>query len=175
MPLIVNHTECSVTVLHRIGNDAQREQIVDLVEPDLLPLHLLENGVSPLHAAFHSGRDAFARQVHFHLVAHLVQELFILLALRFDFAHQFGGSVRLQILKRKILQLSADFAHSEAVRDGRVDFQRLLRDALLAVARQKLQSPHVVQPVRQLDDDDANVVHHGEQHLADALGLPFLA
>ena len=34
---------------------------------------------------------------------------------------------------------------------------------------------HVVQPVRQLHDDDADVVHHRQQHLAHALGLPLLA
>ncbi len=61
------------------------------------------------------------------------------------------------------------------MRDGCVDFERLLRDALPAIGRQELQSAHVVQPVSQLDDDDANIVHHGEQHLADAFGLAFLA
>ena len=81
----------------------------------------------------------------------------------------------LQILEGEILQFAADFAHSEAMRDGRVDFERFLRDALLALARQQLESAHVVQPVGQLDDDDADIVDHGQQHLADALGLPFLA
>ncbi len=32
-----------------------------------------------------------------------------------------------------------------------------------------------MQPVRQLHDDDADIVHHREQHLADAFGLPLLA
>ena len=61
------------------------------------------------------------------------------------------------------------------MRDGRVDLGRLLRDAQLALARQRVQRPHVVQPVRQLHDDDADIVHHREQHLAHALGLPLLA
>ena len=34
---------------------------------------------------------------------------------------------------------------------------------------------HVVQPVGELDQDDADVVHHGEQHLAEVLRLPLLA
>ena len=32
-----------------------------------------------------------------------------------------------------------------------------------------LQGAHVVEAVRQLDEDDANVLRHGEEHLADAL------
>ena len=40
---------------------------------------------------------------------------------------------------------------------------------------QVVQRPHVVQPVGQLDEDDPDVVHHRQQHLAEALGLPLLA
>ena len=35
--------------------------------------------------------------------------------------------------------------------------------------------PHVVQAVGQLDDDDADVLDHREQHLAEALGLAVFA
>ena len=45
----------------------------------------------------------------------------------------------------------------------------------LSLAGRRAERAHVVQAVRQLDDDHANVVDHGQQHLADALGLPFLA
>ena len=41
-----------------------------------------------------------------------------------------GGGLRLQVLERQILQLAADFAHAEAVRDGRVDLHGLPGDAL---------------------------------------------
>ena len=37
-----------------------------------------------------------------------------------------------------------------------------------------LERAHVVQPVGQLDQDDADVVHHREHHLAEALGLLLL-
>ena len=38
-----------------------------------------------------------------------------------------------------------------------------------------LEGAHVVQAVGQLDDDDADVGDHGQQHLADVLGLVLLA
>jgi hypothetical protein len=51
----------------------------------------------------------------------------------------------------------------------------LLGDLDPPLLRQVMQRPHVVQPVGQLDEDDADVVHHGEQHLAEVLRLPLLA
>ena len=62
MPLVVNHAQRRVAVLHRIGDDAHGEQIVDLIERDLLALQFLEHRIGALHAAFDAGRNAFARQ-----------------------------------------------------------------------------------------------------------------
>ena len=59
--------------------------------------------------------------------------------------------------------------------DGRVDFLGFARDLRLAVGRQMLQRAHVVQAVGQLDEHHADVVDHGQDHLADALGLGFFA
>ena len=53
------------------------------------------------------------------------------------------------------------------MRDGRVDFQRLARLEDAAVFFQRRQGAHVVQAVGQLDDDDADILTHGNEHLAD--------
>ena len=63
----------------------------------------------------------------------------------------------------------------EAVGDRRVDVARLLRDLDAALLRQVVQRPHVVEPVGELHQDDADVVHHRQQHLAEVLRLPLLA
>ena len=42
---------------------------------------------------------------------------------------------------------------------------------VLPLRREKLQRAHVVQTVGQLDEDDADVVHHGQHHLAHVFGL----
>ena len=82
---------------------------------------------------------------------------------------------RLEVLERQLLQLVLDLAHAEPVGDRRVDVARLLRDLDPPLLRQVVQRPHVVQPVGELDEDDADVVHHREQHLAEVLRLPLLA
>ena len=76
-PLVVDHAQRGVAVLHRIGDDAQRHQVVDLVERDLLAAQLLEDGIGPLEAAVDARRNAFAAQLGFHRLADLVQELFV--------------------------------------------------------------------------------------------------
>ena len=49
------------------------------------------------------------------------------------------------------------------------------RDFLLPLGLEMLQRAHVVQAVGQLDEDDADVVHHGQHHLAQVFGLLLFA
>ena len=77
----------------------------------------------------------------------------------------------LEIAEGEVFEFAADQAHSQAVRDRRINIERFASDALLLFRRKKPQRAHVVQPVGQFHDDDADVVHHGQQHFADVFGL----
>ena len=79
------------------------------------------------------------------------------------------------MLERQVLQLEVQRVEAEPVGDRRVDVERLARDALAMRRRHRVERAHVVQPVGELDQDDAHVARHREQHLAEALGLRFLA
>ena len=79
--------------------------------------------------------------------------------------------LRLEIAERQVLQLSPHHAHSQAVRNRRVNIQRLARNALLLFRFEVLQRAHVVQAVGQLDQHDAHVRHHRQKHLAHVFGL----
>ena len=83
--------------------------------------------------------------------------------------------LRLEVLERQLLELVLDLAHAEAVGDRRVDVARLLRDLDPPLLGQMVQRPHVVQAVGELDQDDADVVDHRQQHLAEVLRLALLA
>ena len=133
------------------------------------------DGVGALHTAFDAGGNALASEVQLDVVFDLPEKLFVLLALGFDFADQLGIGVGLEVFEREVLQLAADFTHAETVRDGSVDFDGFLGDALLPFARERIQGAHVVQAIGELDDNHADVGHHGQQHLADAFGLPVFA
>ena len=79
-----------------------------------------------------------------------------------------------EVLEREVLQLPPHARHSEAVRQRRVQVARLLRDPLLLFLRKEIQRPHVVQPVRELDEDDSRVLGDREQKLSVVLDLPVL-
>ena len=76
-----------------------------------------------------------------------------------------------EITKRKILQFAANQTHPQSVSDRRIYVQRFAGDALLLGRIQIVQRAHVVQAVGQFHHHHPNIVDHGQQHLADILGL----
>ena len=172
----MDDAERAVTVLHRLRDDAQRDHVVDLIELDLLPLQLLVDAEEPLDPAVdlddrdlrlgELGRDVFFSSSIIPSVARRrcsTRDAQRLVRRRFE------------VLERQLLELVLDLAHAEPVGDRRVDVARLLRDLHPPLFRQVMERAHVVQPVGELDQDDADVVHHREQHLAEVLRLPLLA
>ena len=59
------------------------------------------------------------------------------------------------------------------MRERRVDLPCLQGDATLLGGRQRVERAHIVQTVAQLDEDDASVPRHGDEQLAEVLGLLF--
>ena len=57
---------------------------------------------------------------------------------------------------------------------GAEDFQGFVGDVRCFSSEQVLEGAHVVQAVGQLDQDDADVLGHGHEHLAVVFGLLFL-
>ena len=80
----------------------------------------------------------------------------------------------MQVLEGQLLQLAVERVQAEPVRDRRVDLERLARDAPALLRIDRVQRAHVVQPVGELDQDDAHVARHRQQHLAEVLGLRLL-
>ena len=79
---------------------------------------------------------------------------------------------RVELLEGEVLKLLADFLNAHAAGKRRIDVHRLLRDALALFGRlDEMQRPHVVQAVGELHQQHANVVRHGQQELAEILGL----
>ncbi len=91
-----------------------------------------------------------------------------------DGAFELFVFIRPYIPKAEILKLALDGAHAEAVGQRCVDLQRFfgLADTLFLTA--VFQRAHVVQPVRELDDDHPHILGDGQEHLAQVLRLGFL-
>ena len=81
--------------------------------------------------------------------------------------------LRLEVLETQVLQFILDPPDSKAVRQRRIDLQRLLGDLLSLGRAEMFQGAHVVQPVGELDENDPDIVRHRKHHLAEILRLFF--
>ena len=174
-PRLVNDAERGVTVLHRGRDDAQRDEVVNLIEIDLLGVELEPDAVEALDAAVDADdRHLRLAQLVANVGGQLLDHALGRLALGFDLAAQRLEGGRLEIAERQLFELVLNAAHAQAIGNRRVDVEGLLRNARALVVGHVLQRAHVVQAVGELHEDDADVIHHRQQHLAEILGLPFL-
>ena len=168
---VVDDAEHVVAVGDRVHDDAECAEVKNAVDVELLRVHLAVDAVDVLDAARDGGVYAVGLQALANLRAHLAHELF-------QRRHAFIECIRdglvargVEIQQREVLELPLDLLHAEAVRDGCVDLHRLKGlDALLFLALVGHRA-HVVQAVGHLDEDDADVLGHGQEHLAHVLHL----
>ena len=171
---VVDDAETVVAVRHRVDDDADGIDIVDLVEGVAADEHLPVNAVDALLPSAdlrfrNELLDAFAD--FFHRVGD--ERRVDLIVVR---EQVFDGvvAVGVQVADGQVLELFFDGTDPEPVRDGRVDLESLEGLLLLLLFPHVFERPHVVQTVGELDDDDADVLGHGDEHLADVLRLLLL-
>lgn len=138
----------------------------------LLP-HLAVHAVGRLLAPAHIGLDALALQPLGHHDLDLLHQLLAVAARAADRVRDRPVAHRVQGREGQVLEFVLEGVDPEPVRDRRIDVQRLARDAALAVLRHRADGAHVVQPVGQLDQDDADVVDHRQHHLLEIRRLLF--
>jgi len=170
-PELMDDAEGSVTVASGIGDDADGEDVVDLVEGALLADALQMNGVEALDAAFDFGGDGAFDEFFADGVLNFVEEFFVGAALAGEIFLEAEGAGGLESVEGEVFKLATDEAHAEAMGDGSVEVEGLTGDTVLFFGREELQGAHVVEAVGKLDDDDADVAGHGQKHLADVFGL----
>jgi len=105
----------------------------------------------------------------------LAYNLAAIAARNFQRLGQYCVAVRVQVLEAQFFKFLIDGIEPQAVGDGRVDFHGFACDALALFARHGFQCAHIVQPVRQFDQDDPHVARHRQQHLAEILRLRIFA
>ena len=71
----------------------------------------------------------------------------------------------------EVFKFDLEAIDAEPVRDRGVYIESLACDACFLRGRHRIESLHIVQSIRELDENDANVLDHREHHLAEALGL----
>jgi hypothetical protein len=167
----VQHAEHVVAVAFRVDQDAQPHQVVDVVEVASAHHHLLVDRVVVLGSAVHRRLDLVVGKVLLDLLDDRGEVLIAQGRPLGDELHDLGVDLGLDHRERQILQFPLDRVHAQPVGQRGIDLQGVARDANLLVLAQRADGAHVVQPVGQLDDQDADVAAHRDDHLADGLGL----
>ena len=160
----------------RVGD--QHPHAVDvehLRERVALLAHLLVDREDRLLAAGDDGGDPGLGEAVADHVEQPVHHLAAVAARRLDRVGEHPVAHRVEMLEREVLQLEVQRVQAQPVGDRRVDVERLVRDPAPVRGRHRVERAHVVQPVGELDQDDADVLRHREQHLAEALRLRVLA
>ncbi len=174
-PVLVDDAERGVGVLEARRDDAEGEVVVELGDVDPLPAELLEDRVVALDAEADLGVDPRRVEAADQTVADALGGALPHLHLLGDLVVQLGEVMGVEMEEGEVLEVPLDPRHAEAVGDRRVDLQGLARDAAPRLGLQVLQGLHVVQAVGELDDDDADVLGRGQDHLAEGLGLGLVA
>jgi hypothetical protein len=168
---VVDDAESGVAIALGIADDAHGKQVVNLIEAAFLANQFAMERVKSLDARFEFGGNAVLDEAGANGVLDVFEKALVDGLFFGDFFLQGEVSVRLEEAESEIFEFALDDGHAEAMGDGGVDVHGLARDALLLDGRKEFQGAHVVEAVCELDQDDANVVDHGEKHFADVFGL----
>ena len=170
---IVHQTEDVIAVGDVVHDDAEGVQVEDLIQRLVLGVHLAVDGVDVLDAAVHLAVHALLVHPRLNFRLGVGQKLLMGGKAGFQLVLDVVIAHRVEVFQRQILQLPLDLLHTEPVRQRRVDLHRLQRLFPLLFRRLVLHGAHIVQPVADLDQHHADVLGHGQQHLAQVLHLLF--
>jgi len=171
---LVQHAERPVTILQRLHDDAEAEDVVHLSEAGVFLLHLAVDGEHRFLAA--TERDAHLRvgEGLRHITLHAGHDVASVASRAAHGLVEGGMAPRRQVAERQLLQLAIELVQAQAMGDRGVDVQGLAGDAVALLDRHRRHRAHVVQTVGQLDEDDPHVPGHRHQHLAERFGLALL-
>src|SRR6185437_11785969 len=171
----VHDAERAIAGVRLVDDDAQAIDIDDLRQRRALARHLLVDAVEVLLARLDARRHLALDEGTGELLLDLLQEFLLVAARLAQRTRQHLVAVRVERLEAEVLELELHVVETQALRDGRVDLQRLAGDRPPPRQRHGLDGAHVVGAVGELDQDDPQVTHHREEHFAEGLRLRFLA
>ena len=162
-------------LVRALADDAQRGEVVDLVELAAALGHLVVDRVEVLRAAGDVRGNVRLQELLAEDRRGLVRLRLAVGALVGDHRLDLRVLARVEDLEGEVLELPLERVDPEPVRERRVHLERLPRLLRLLLLAEVLDRPHVVQAVGELDEDDADVLRHRDDHLAVVLGLRLLA
>ena len=168
---IVDMAEDVIAVRNVVHDHAEGIEVVKLVDGFILGAHLAVDGIGVLDAAIDRAVDAHGGQTLGDLRLDGVHEVVGAFLVRLQIVDDLLISLGIEVLQRGVLELPLDLLHAEPVRQRRIDLHGLHGLGHLLCRRLIFERAHIVQPVGDLDEDNADVLAHGHEHLAQILHL----
>ncbi len=171
LPQRMHHAERRIAFRDAVHQDARRANVHELLEGELLGLHLAPDAVDVLRPALDDGLDAGALQ----FAAQQRLQLFHV-ALAFGAPHlERGGDAfvvgRLKVAKRQILELPLQLPHAQAIGERRIHLARLGGELALQDGFERFGGAHFLQLPGEPHDHQTHIADDRQQHLAQRLGL----
>ncbi len=162
----MNDAQRRVTVAHLGNDDAQGAHVIDFLEVEILGAHLVPDAVDVLGPAVHLGLDAGLAHLVLQAGNGRLDEAFALDALLVELPGDALVGLRFDEAEGQVLDFPFHLPDTEAIGQRRIDFQALPRQ--VAPRRRVVvgEPAQRLRPRRQAQQHDANVVGHGQQHLA---------
>ena len=168
----MNDAQRPIAALHRANDNPEGHDVGELFEADVLTLHLAPDRMRALLTAGHLCLEAEIGQLFRQAATDPLDGVAALSLQEVQPRDDGGAGVRVQLLEDDVLQFLLPVADADPFRQGNVNVHRLARDAAaLFVGLDEMQRTHVVQPVGQLHDQNADVLRHREDELAKILRL----
>ena len=163
--------ERAITVGSLPHDDAEAEDVRQLLEGKRLRLHLAEDRIRLLLATLHLGVEALFAKQGTEFLLDLHNEVAILVGEVPEPVDDRLVGLRVHVAEGELLQLVAHVLHAHAAGERRIDLHRLLGDAGALFLRHEIERAHVVQAIGELDQQHAHVVGDGKQELAQVFRL----
>ena len=169
----MHDTQNRITVLYIIHQRTDGKQVIDLIHGLVLVDHLFidteEMFCSAIDFAFDTGFVHFLLQFFYDILYEFVTFFFLTL----DLCCQIEECIRIQIFETQVFHFRTDFGDPQTMRQRGIDIQSFLCFFLLFFRLHIIQGTHIVQPVRQFDQNYADILCHGQEHLTVVFCLHF--
>jgi len=152
--------------------NTESHDVGELFEADILTLHLTPDRIGPLlptgdfcvqPPVAKLGQKRLTNPVH-NIAAGLCQEI--------QPGDDRGARIGIEFLKGDVLQFLLPIANTDPLCQRDVDIHRLAGDTATLLGRlDEMKRPHIVKPVRKLDDEDADILRHRKHKLLKILRL----
>jgi hypothetical protein len=171
LPYGVNDAHGLVALRDGVHNNPKGYDVVHLVEIDTLARHFLIDAVQMLVTALQFVRKAGFRHFGFYDSLDGVDIRLLLISLFCYMGCNVPVLVWEKIHESDIFEFGLDPVDTQTAGKRRIDVEGFLGYFDLLFLGLKLEGTHVVEPIAQLDEDDANVIGHGQNHFPGVFGL----